>query len=97
MNITGYESIDAIMQRGLVALNPTEFEIVANEKRALILDTRNSEEFAKGFIPNSVNIGLNGSFAMWVGELITDIKQEILLVVLFSNTTKMIRCNLSDK
>ena len=80
MNIQGYESLDTVMERGKRALSPTEFELVANETNALILDTRNPEVFAKGFIPNSINIGLDGSFAMWVGELIPDIKQEIILV-----------------
>ncbi len=80
MNIKGYDSLDTVMDRGKKALNPTEFEVVANETEALILDTRSPEVFARGFIPNSINIGLDGSFAMWVGEMISDIKQEILLV-----------------
>ena len=80
MNIQGYESLDTVMERGRKALTAQEFELVANETHALILDTRAPEVFAKGFIPNSINIGLDGSFAMWVGEMITDIKQEILLV-----------------
>jgi glyoxylase-like metal-dependent hydrolase (beta-lactamase superfamily II)/rhodanese-related sulfurtransferase len=80
MNIQGYESLDTVMERGRKALTAQEFEFVATETHALILDTRAPEIFAKGFIPNSINIGLNGSFAMWVGEMITDIKQEILLV-----------------
>jgi hydroxyacylglutathione hydrolase len=80
MNIQGYESLDTIMERGRRDLNPKAFELLANETNALILDTRDPEVFAKGFIPNSINIGLNGNFAMWVGELIPDIKQEILLV-----------------
>lgn len=80
MNIQGYESLDTVLDRGKKALNAEEFELVANETNALILDTRDPNEFSKGFIPNSINIGLEGSFAMWVGEMITDIKQEILLV-----------------
>lgn len=80
MNIQGYESLDTVMERGRKALTAQEFEFVATETHALILDTRAPEVFAKGFIPNSINIGLDGSFAMWVGEMITDIKQEILLV-----------------
>lgn len=80
MNIQGYESLDTVMKRGRKALTAQEFEFVATETHALILDTRAPEVFAKGFIPNSINIGLDGSFAMWVGEMITDIKQEILLV-----------------
>lgn len=80
MNIQGYESLDTVMDRGNKALSPQEFELVATETHALILDTRAPEAFAKGFIPNSINIGLEGSFAMWVGEMITDIKQKILLI-----------------
>lgn len=80
MNIQGYESLDTVMTRGKKALTPEEFELVANETEALILDTRSPEVFAKGFVPNSINIGLDGSFAMWVGEMIKDIKQEILIV-----------------
>jgi rhodanese-related sulfurtransferase len=80
MNIQGYESLDTVMERGRKALTAQEFEFVATETHALILDTRAPEVFAIGFIPNSINIGLNGSFAMWVGEMITDIKQEMLLV-----------------
>ncbi len=80
MNIKGYDSLDVVMERGNKALSVTEFEVVANETEALVLDTRAPEVFAKGFIPNSINIGLDGNFAMWVGEMITDIKQEILLV-----------------
>lgn len=80
INIQGYENLETVLERGSKALNPAAFELVANETRALILDTRNPEDFAKGFVPNSINIGINGSFAMWVGELIIDIKQEILIV-----------------
>ncbi len=80
MNIQGYESLDLILERGKQALSPSEFEYAANLSDVLVLDTRNATEFSKGFIPNSINIGLEGSFAMWVGEMIKDIKQEILLV-----------------
>lgn len=80
MNIKGYESLDTIMQRGKRPMAVSEFETVANETRALILDTRPASDFAKGFIPNSINIGIDGNFAQWVGEMIPDVKQEILLV-----------------
>lgn len=80
MNIQGYESLDTVLERGKKALSTREFELVANETNALILDTRDPAIFAHGFIPNAINIGLEGSFAMWVGEMILDIKQEILLV-----------------
>lgn len=80
MNIQGYESLDTIMDRGNNPLSAEAFELAANETGALMIDTRSAEEFAKGFIPNSINIGIDGNFAMWVGEMITDIKQEILLI-----------------
>lgn len=80
MNIQGYESLDTIMQRGKQALSAEAFEAAANETNALMLDTRNADDFAKGFIPNSINIGLEGNFAQWVGEMIPDIKQPILLI-----------------
>ena len=80
LNIKGYESIDNVMKRGTKALNAIEFEAAANETQALIIDTRNPQEFNKAFIPNSINIGIDGSFATWVGTLIPSVKQEILVV-----------------
>ncbi len=80
MNKNGYDSIDAVMERGLRALNVEEFETAANETDALVLDTRNADVFRMGFVPNSINIGLDGQFAPWVGALIPDVKQQILLV-----------------
>jgi len=80
MNINGYDGIDEVMKRGTRALVPDEFDIIANETKALVVDTRNAKTFGEGFIPNSINIGIDGSFAVWVGTLILDIKQEILLV-----------------
>jgi glyoxylase-like metal-dependent hydrolase (beta-lactamase superfamily II)/rhodanese-related sulfurtransferase len=80
MNIQGYESLDTVMHRGQKPYDAKSFEIVANETKALILDTRKATDFAEGFIPNSINIGLESNFAMWVGELIPDLQQEILLV-----------------
>ena len=73
MNIKGYESIDTIMVRGNNPLSVNVFETIANEHNALVLDTRNADDFAKGFIPNSVNIGIDGNFAQWVGEMISPI------------------------
>jgi glyoxylase-like metal-dependent hydrolase (beta-lactamase superfamily II) len=80
LNLKGYESLDKVIEKAKRPLNPTDFEALANVSGALILDTRNATDFAKAFIPNSVNIGIDGSFAMWVGEMITDINQAILLV-----------------
>lgn len=80
MNIQGYDSIDQVLERGEQPLSVEGFEAAANETMALILDTREAEDFKDGFIPNSINIGLDNNFAQWVGELIPDIKQSILLV-----------------
>ncbi|MEP0132058.1 MAG: MBL fold metallo-hydrolase [Eudoraea sp.] len=80
LNIKGYESLDTVRERGEKPLPPNAFEVVANETNALMLDTRKPEDFAKGHIPNSISIGLDGNFAQWVGEMIPDVQQEILLI-----------------
>lgn len=80
MNREGYDSIDDVLERGAQALSPAAFEAAANETGALILDTRAASDFAQGFIPNAINIGIDGSFAPWVGALIPDLKQNLLLV-----------------
>lgn len=80
MNKKGYESIDLVLQKGTTALSPAAFEAAANETSAIILDTRAAQTFAKAFIPNAINIGIDGGFAPWVGALIPDIKQPILLI-----------------
>lgn len=80
LNIKGYESLDNVLKKGTKALTINEFELIANERSAVIIDTREANNFSKGFIPNSINIGIDGSFATWVGTLIPDIKQEILIV-----------------
>lgn len=80
MNKTGYASVNEVLARGIQPLSPEAFEAAAETEEALILDTRDPEIFAQSFIPNSINIGINGSFAPWVGALIPDIEQKILLV-----------------
>ncbi|SNS36551.1 Glyoxylase, beta-lactamase superfamily II [Belliella buryatensis] len=80
MNIEGYDSIDDVLERGVRPLSPAAFEAAANETGAVLLDTRDAQVFAKGFIPNSINIGIEGSFAVWVGAMIPDLKQEILVI-----------------
>ncbi|WP_026628648.1 MBL fold metallo-hydrolase [Dyadobacter alkalitolerans] len=80
MNRDGYESIDDVLERGDQALSAEVFEAEANNTGALILDTRKPEDFSKGFIPNSINIGIQGGFAPWVGALIPDLKQNLLIV-----------------
>lgn len=80
MNIKGYESMDEVLERGKHALNAVQFEAVATETGALIIDTRNAKNFTEAFILNSIFIGIDGNFAPWVGTLVKDIKQDILLV-----------------
>lgn len=80
MNKSGYKSFEDVLNNAKRPLNPEEFETAAEETNALILDTRNPEDFHKEFIPNSINIGLKGDFAPWVGAMIVDVHQPILLV-----------------
>ena len=80
MNKEGYQSIDEVIKSGAKALSVEDFEKTANETDALILDVRHQSEFIKGFIPQSIFIGLGGTFAPWVGALIKDVTQPILLV-----------------
>jgi hydroxyacylglutathione hydrolase len=80
MNKKGYESFESVLNRGLHALTPDEFEVAADGSGAFILDTRDSGVFYKGFVPQSVNIGLNGDFAPWAGALMADVKHPLLLV-----------------
>lgn len=80
MNKMGYESIDEVMSRGNHPLSAREFVTVAEAEGALMLDARTEHDFAKGHIPGSIFIGINGQFASWVGTLIPDLKQPILLI-----------------
>ncbi len=80
MNKEGYEDIKEVLKRGTKALTPNEFETLANETEAVVLDVRHQDDFVKGHIPRSIFIGLNGDFAPWVGALIADVQQTILLV-----------------
>ncbi len=80
MNKAGGAILEDVFKTGLIALEPNDFESVANAAGALILDVRDPQVFAAGFVPGSINIGLNGQFAPWVGALIPDIQQNILLV-----------------
>jgi rhodanese-related sulfurtransferase len=80
MNKEGYEDIDLVLERGTRALSPDAFEVAANETGAIVLDVRHQSDFAKGHIPRSIFIGLDGSFAPWVGALVADVAQPILLI-----------------
>jgi glyoxylase-like metal-dependent hydrolase (beta-lactamase superfamily II)/rhodanese-related sulfurtransferase len=80
LNKQGYESIDVVLSRSVRALEVEAFETAANESEALVLDTRAAQVFAKAFIPNSINIGIDGSFAPWVGALIPGVEHPLLLI-----------------
>lgn len=80
MNKSGYDSIDEVLERGATPLSPDELEMVVEAEGALVLDVRNEQVFKDGFIPNAIFIGIDGSFAPWVGALIPDLKQAIVLV-----------------
>ena len=80
MNKKGYDSFESVKSKGLKAIEVNQFEAVAETAGALMLDTRSSAEFAVGYVPNSINIGLDGSFAPWVGDMIRDVKQPIILI-----------------
>ena len=80
MNIQGYESLESVMTKADTPLSPEAFETVANQTEALVLDVRNEDDFVKEHVPGSIFIGLHGQFAPWVGALIRDTKQPILLI-----------------
>ena len=80
INKQGYASIDEVLEAGVRPLSPTEFEFLANDQGALMLDVRAPQAFAQGHVPNSINIGIDGSFAVWVGTLITDLQHPIILI-----------------
>lgn len=80
MNKEGYADLDEVIAQGTHALSPEAFEVAANETGAVVLDVRHQNDFAKGHVPRSIFIGLDGGFAPWVGTLIADVKQPILLI-----------------
>lgn len=80
LNIKGYESLDTVLEKGAVPLSPAELLAVVKENEALVLDVRHEDDFVKEHIPGSVFIGLNGQFAPWVGALIMDVNQPLVLV-----------------
>jgi len=80
LNKQGYQSTDEVVKKSAIPLSVKDFELIANKKEALILDVRHQRDFIKGFIPNAIFIGLDGTFSPWVGTLIKDISQPLLLV-----------------
>ena len=80
MNKKGYDSIDSVVNNGMRALTAAEFEVAAESTDAVVLDTRKPADFAIGFVPRSINIGIDGQFAPWVGSVIGDVKTPLLLI-----------------
>ncbi len=80
MNREGYDDIDQVIERGTKPLSPDAFEVAANETGAVVLDVRHQKDYIAGHVPRSIFIGLSGDFAPWVGALIADVEQPILLV-----------------
>lgn len=91
MNKTGYESVDKVMKRGTKAMSPKEFEAAANATEAIILDVRDKRDFVRGFIPNAIFIGLDGSFAPWVGAMLPDLQHPILVVAPYRRAKETVK------
>ena len=80
LNKTGYENVEKVISKGMTPLSPEIVEMLVEDNNALVLDTRKPQIFKEGFIPRAINIGIDGDFAPWVGTLITDINQPIIIV-----------------
>lgn len=80
LNKEGYENIEDVLIKGKNAFSPDEFEKLASEPGALVLDVRHQADFSKGHVPGSIFIGLDGGFAPWVGAIVKDVQQSILLI-----------------
>lgn len=80
MNKKGYESFESVLDKGMYGLKVEELETIVESTDAMILDTRSDKDFTNGFIPQSINIGIKGDFAPWVGALIGNVNQPIILV-----------------
>lgn len=80
LNIQGYNEFDKVLDQGMTALTPVEFDMLKNEADVIVIDTRAPQEFAKGFVPGSWNIGSTGDLAPWAGALVRDVRQKIVFV-----------------
>ena len=80
LNKEGYAPIDAVLDQGTRSLSPDAFEAAANETGSVVLDVRDKDAFREAHVPRSTFIGLDGNFAPWVGTMIVDVQQPILLV-----------------
>ena len=79
LNKEGYQNVDELIEN-IKSFDAKSFEVLATETEAIVLDVRHQDDFSKEHIPNSIFIGIDGGFAPWVGSLILDHKQPILLV-----------------
>lgn len=80
MNKGTIPSLDTVKEKGLRALTPDQVELIVESEGALVLDTRAPQAFKDGFVPRSINIGLRGDFAPWVGAMIPDVQQPLVIV-----------------
>lgn len=80
LNIKGYESLESVLTKGKKPIEVKDIKDLIQDGSVIVLDTRSAAVFADGFIPNSINIGIDGNFAMWVGEMIENINQKFVLV-----------------
>ena len=80
LNKSGYKPLDKVITQSNNSIDIEEFYKLANSSEYLVLDVRHQKDFINGHIPNSLFIGLNGTFAPWVGTLIENIDQKILLI-----------------
>lgn len=80
MNANGYDSLDNIMEKSLLALSPQEFHQLAQDAEVIVLDVRHEDDFVKSHIPNAIFVGIQGNFAPWVGSVIGNVNQKLLIV-----------------
>jgi glyoxylase-like metal-dependent hydrolase (beta-lactamase superfamily II)/rhodanese-related sulfurtransferase len=80
LNIKGYTSLDTVIAQSNIGLNADEFETLANQEDVIVLDVRHESDFVKSHIPNSIFIGIQGNFAPWVGALLRNVNQKLILV-----------------
>jgi len=81
LNSKGYDSLDSIIEKSNIGLTASAFEVLANQEDVVVLDVRHENDFVKAHIPNSIFIGIQGNFAPWVGSLLGNVNQKLLLVI----------------
>lgn len=79
-NIQGAKAIKEVLKTALHFITPLQFSKLAKQQGVVVIDTRKGEDFSEGFVPDAINIGLQGDFAVWVGTMLTNIGTKILLV-----------------